>query len=161
MNSPPTGSRSLLRIDALFSLRSFLIGVVPLLAVLAVMGGSLAAALQMLLVSTICTLGIGGFFWVGAAMLFGAVLPLLVPRLRAKPVPAFAAAAGPEQAMFNLLVNYASAKLGQGASGDGVRRDLRRNGWSEPQAEAAVAQARSLLAATVAGAGPGGNGDGG
>jgi hypothetical protein len=55
MNSPPTGSRSLLRIDALFSLRSFLIGVVPLLAVLAVMGGSLAAALQMLLVSTICT----------------------------------------------------------------------------------------------------------
>jgi hypothetical protein len=63
--------------------------------------------------------------------------------------------------MLNLLVNYASAKLGQGASEDGVRRDLRRNGWSEPQAEAALAQARLLLAANVAGAGPGGNGDGG
>ena len=161
MNSPSTGSRSFLGIDSRFAMRSLLIGVMPMIAVLALLCGSFGDALQIIIISTVCTLGIGGFFWVGVAMLFGVVLQLLVPRLRAKPVPAFAAAAGPEQAMFNLLVQYASAKLGQGASEDGVRRDLRRSGWSEPQAEAALAEARSLLAANVAGAGPGGNGDGG
>lgn len=60
-----------------------MIGVLPLLALLVLFGGD--AALQLIFLSTICTFGIGGFFWVGLAMLFGAVLQLLVPALQARP----------------------------------------------------------------------------
>lgn len=166
-NSPPTGSRSLLGIDGRFARRSLVIGVLPLLALLVLFGGD--AALQLIIVSTICTFGIGGFFWVGVAMLFGAVLQLLVPALRARP-PAEAAPAARHpgldpllpggktsvsQLLVNnagakfhrLLVNYACAKLRQGASEEGLRRDLLWTGWTEIEVTAVLEEARALVTA--------------
>jgi hypothetical protein len=55
--------------------------------------------------------------------------------------------AGGEKVVANLLVNYASAKLRQGASENGVRRDLLWSGWSEVQTTAALEEARALLSA--------------
>ena len=151
MNSPSTGSRSFLGIDARFAMRALLIGVVPMLALLTVMCGSFGDALQMIIISTVCTLGIGGFFWAGVAMLFGALLQVLVPSLRVKPGVGAAPGAAPsrlepsgaggEKVVANLLVNYASAKLRQGASEAAVRRDLLRSGWNEGQADSALKQA--------------------
>jgi hypothetical protein len=169
MNSPPpTGSRSFFGLDAHFSMRALLIGVVPMLALLTVMCGSFADALQMIIISTICTLGIGGFFWAGVAMSFGAVLQVLVPSLRVKPGVGAAPGAAPsrleppgagaEKSVSHLLVKYASGKLSQGASEEGVRRDLLWSGWSEVQATAALEEARALLtAAPVANSGRAGD----
>jgi hypothetical protein len=151
MNSPSTGSRSFLGIDARFAMRALLIGVVPMLALLTVMCGSFGDALQIIIISTVCTLGIGGFFWAGVAMLFGALLQVLVPSLRVNPGVGAAPGAAPssleppgaggEKVVANLLVNYASAKRRQGASETAVRRDLLRSGWNEGQADAALKQA--------------------
>jgi len=168
MNSPSTGSRSFLGIDSRFAMRSLLIGVMPMIAVLALLCGSFGDALQIIIISTVCTLGIGGFFWAGVAMLFGALLQVLVPSLRVKPGVGAAPGAAPsrleppgaggEKVVANLLVNYASAKLRQGASEEGVRRDLLWSGWSEVQATAALEEARALLtAAPVANSGRAGD----
>jgi hypothetical protein len=59
----------------------------------------------------------------------------------------------------DLLVTYASGKLSQGASEEGVRRDLLGSGWSEHQAAAALEEASALLnAAPVMGSGRAGDG---
>jgi len=102
-------------------------------------------------------------------MLFGALLQVLVPSLRVKPGVGAAPGAAPsrleplgaggEKVVANLLVTYASAKLRQGASEEGVRRDLLWSGWSEVQATAALEEARALLtAAPVANSGRAGDG---
>jgi len=151
MNSPSTGSRTFLGIDSRFAMRSLQIGVLPMMAVLALLCGSPVVALGLIVASTVCTLGIGGFFWAGVAMLFGALLQVLVPSLRVKPGVGAAPGAAPsrleppgagaEKSVSHLLVNYASAKLRQGASEAAVRRDLLRSGWNEGQADAALKQA--------------------
>lgn|GEM_PF-1776817 len=142
MNSPsPTGSRSWFVPDSRFALRAFLIGVAPMVGLLALMSGSLDSAVSMILLSVLCTAGIGGLFWVGVAILVGTVLQLLLPPLRPAPreVVFRATAREPDEAM--LLRHYAGEKLGQGMSEAAVRRDLLRSGWNEGQADAALKQA--------------------
>lgn len=180
MNYPPPRSRSPLGIDGRFARRSLVIGVLPLLALLVLFGGD--AALLLIIVSTICTFGIGGFFWVGLAMLLGAVLQLLVPALRARPPAGVGAAAvhpgldpplsggktSVSQLLVNnagakfhhLLVNYACGKLRQGASEEGLRRDLLWTGWTEIEVTAVLEEARALVTAAPV-AGSGGASDGG
>ena len=167
--SPSQGSRSWFALDSRFAQRSFLLGLVPMVVLLALMSGSFLNALQMILFSTICSAGIGGLFWAGVAMLIGTVMQLLLPRLRARPAEGSASGAsrpnvpgpGGEQAIEDLLAEYASARLRQGASKEGVRRDLRWSGWSEAQATAALDRAGSLITATAAETGDGRSGDGG
>jgi hypothetical protein len=152
-----------------FSERSLVIGLLPTLALVALMSGSLDNAVNMIVISTVCTGGIGGLFWVGLSMLVGTVLQLLVPALQRRTASADAAATrlpgtdppglGREDVVADLLVSYASAKLGQGASEEGIRRDLLWSGWSEPQATAALEQARAHLSAAP-GAGSARVGDG-
>jgi hypothetical protein len=147
----------LFRNDAYYAMRSLLIGVLPMVAVLALLCGSFPMALALIYGSTVCTLGIGGFFWLGVAKLFGVLLQQLVPALRSKTLSGAAAAdrrpgldppgPGGEKVVANLLVTYASEKLRQGASEDGVRRDLLWSGWSEVQTTAALEEARALLSA--------------
>jgi hypothetical protein len=152
-----------------FTERSLVIGLLPTLALLALGCGSLDKAVNIIVLSIFCTAGIGGLFWVGVTMLVGTVVQLLVPALRLRTASDDAAGARPpglgspvsggEKAVSDLLVTYASGKLSQGASEEGVRRDLLGSGWSEHQAAAALEEASALLnAAPVMGSGRAGDG---
>jgi hypothetical protein len=98
--------------------------------------------------SIICTLGIGGFFWIGVAMLLGAALQVLLPSLRARPgQPQAAKAADNPPAP---LIAYASGRLGIGIREGRVRRDLHRAGWGDALIESVLARAHAQLAARAA-----------
>jgi hypothetical protein len=59
-------------------LRDVLLGLLQLLVLLTLMLGSFNRALELLAVSTVCTLGIGAAFWLAMAYVLGAASPYVV-----------------------------------------------------------------------------------
>jgi hypothetical protein len=135
-----------------FVLRATLTGLPVLFLLLVTSTGSVSNASSLLLLSVVCTAGIGGLFWLGMAFLLGAAVFLLVAgvaRMAGWPVPAWLKA-GPRTtgggATVEALGHYADAQLRLGRSSDAIGRDLRRQGWREDEV------ARALTAAASPGA---------
>ncbi|MFM7314381.1 MAG: hypothetical protein ACKO0M_14670 [Cyanobium sp.] len=147
---------------AWFSLRSLLIGLLPMVVVLTLMCGSLDAAVTMVFWSVVCPLGIGAVFWAALAMLIGAGLQVLVPSLQARR-PATAdgrriAAATSHPDPLKPLIDYAVLGLERGLSAERLSGDLLRAGWTETEVQSALEAARQRIA-TAAGTGPEGPAD--
>lgn len=158
MNSDPTRSPLHSRPIALFSLRSLLLGLVPMLALLWLLVGSLTNAMTIIAASIVCTLGIGAAFWVGIAMLLGAALQVLLPSLRGRTRPPAETDAAVAVGKLTPLVDYACFQLRIGSSEERVRLNLDRAGWGEQQIATVLAEARGLLA-TMDGDGAGSDPD--
>lgn len=125
-------------------LRDVLVGVLLLLMQLALMLGSLQSALELLAVSTVCTLGIGGVFWLAMAYVLGAVScyvlfhlirPLGWPQIQALR-PSFGSGSSNSG-----LRGYVERRRRAGGDDDHIRADLLRGGWSPSEVEAALAAA--------------------
>lgn len=150
MTSPVAGLFSFVRFDARFTLRSFLLGLPLLLLILLGLTGSLDTLATMLVLSMICTLGIGGFFWFGAALLLGVLLQLLLPFLRGQPP---VGRGGEPLSTSDLLrpqaadplVRYIQRREAEGAEEASVRSDLRRAGWAAHQVAAALERAHQSV----------------
>jgi len=166
MTRSSEGPLDFIRLDAPFAGRCLLLGVGPLLLILAVGSGSWESMLTMLFLSVLCTMGIGALFWLGAAILIGFLLQLFFPFLRAMPGRATARSPSNQgsHSLQNLFqgdhtplprsgdprVAYIRRQRSEGISEDTVRRELRRAGWEEAQVAAALQQAREEGAASGA-----------
>lgn len=145
------GPFSFLRLDARFALRCFLLGLPLLLLILFALSGSVETMAGILLISVVCTAGIGGFVWFAAALLLGVLLQLLLPFLRGRPPLRRDSGDGLTSSDLLLprgaadsLVRYILRREAEGARESSVRSDLRRAGWGDDQVEAAVERARQL-----------------
>ncbi len=132
-------------------MRSALIGALPLLLLLTLLSGSLGNAVGILLLSVVCTLGIGGLFWIGAAILIGATLQLLLPSLQAAGSTARgsgrrtgspAATLTQEVPVFvRQLHHYVNVQRRQGVSAERLRSDLLAHGWTAEEVNDALKRA--------------------
>lgn len=151
MTSPLAGLFSFVRCDARFALRSFLLGLPLLLLILLGLTGSFDTMATMLLLSLICTLGIAGFFWFGAALLLGGLIQLLLPFLRGQPPvrhggdPRSISDLLRPQGAADSLVRYIQRREAEGVGEATVRTDLRRAGWNADQVAAALERARGSV----------------
>lgn len=133
-----------------FALRTFLLGLpLLLLLLLGLNGGSIDQVATMLLISVVCTAGIGAVFWFGIALLLGILLQLLVPPLRGKPYPPHGGGDGltttdllRPSGPLDSLTGYILRREAEGAGEATVRTDLRRAGWDADQVSAALQRAR-------------------
>ena len=143
-----------------------------MLVMLAILTGDPGTAVVILVVSVVCTLGIGGVLWVGLAILIGAILQVLFPFLSPTPdqgpsahhrdaqlASASDTPGSSETLVPEPLVHYAIHKLRLGLGEDVVRRNLKRNGWSEAQIAAVLPVAYARMAAAQDGMEEGHNGD--
>jgi hypothetical protein len=177
MNRSANGFFAFVRFDGGFFLRCFLLGLPPLLLIGYGLLGSLQSLARLLVVSVVCTLGIGAFFWFGLAMLMGFVLQVLVPPLRGAPPvvsgagsrsvetllkgtsrsagPVLGPAQRPAASAWSQdpLGSFIRARRMAGEGEQALRRDLRRAGWSEEQVAAALEQAGGGMAVVQAGGG--------
>jgi len=118
------------------------VGVPLLLFVLTVMTGSAAAAGNLLLVSLVCTLGVGGVFWGVMAWILGAITVLALDQLiRPLGGPRLSASwkglgSGPS---LPVIASYVERRRQAGGDDDHIRADLLRGGWSPADVEAALA----------------------
>ena len=93
-------------------------------------------ALMLLMMSVICTLGIGGLLWLAMAVLIGRTLRLLWRLFRAARFGATrrpSSAGSTDAATAAVLSRYVEASLGQGADPQRLRRDLLGQGWTASQ----------------------------
>jgi hypothetical protein len=121
---------------------SLAVGVPLVVLGLSLLTGSLEAAAQLLFFSVICTLGIGGLFWLGLAFGVGFLTLHLVGLLL--PGVGKGAATGSadrRQRESETVALYVSRRLQQGGDLTLIRRDLRQAGWDTSQIDAAVAAA--------------------
>ena len=116
-----------------------LVGLPLVLLGLVVLSGSLQDALNLILFSTLCTLGIGGLFWLGLAALIGTALLAVVAALRQQPITFAGRAAAQQQ----LLAGYVQTRRRSGADEQRIRSDLQRAGWRAAEIENAFAAASS------------------
>lgn len=125
-------------------LRDLLVGLLLLVPLLAVMTGSLNEALQLLLVSIVCTLGVGGLFWGliawGLGMVTLLVLDGVIRSLGGSRPPALRPAVGSGSAQ-PVITTYVRRRRQAGGGDDHIRADLLRGGWPPAEVEAALAQA--------------------
>lgn len=118
-----------------------LLGLLQLLVLLTLMLGSFNSALQLLAVSTVCTLGIGAAFWLAMAYVLGAaslyvVVQLIRPLGWSQPKtlrPSFGAGA-----TSTALRTFVERRRRGGGDDDHIRADLLRAGWSSSEVEAAL-----------------------
>lgn len=159
MTSPVAGFFSFIRFDARFAARCFLLGMPLLLLILFGLTGSLESMATMLLISVVCTAGIGGFLWYGVALLLGLLVQLLLPFLRGQPPVSRGGVAlsatdllRPQEAT-DSLVRYIQRREAEGAGLASLRTDLRRAGWGDDQVAAALERARRSVPSTPSSAG--------
>lgn len=86
-----------------------------------------ATAAQLVLVSIVCTLGIGGFFWVALAFGAGWLLLTLWEALRGHHAPVHPDVDPQAEA----LTQYVRRAIQAGANPDQLLRRLQRQGWTE------------------------------
>lgn len=114
-----------------------LVGMPVVLVGLVLLTGSLEAAANLILLSTLCTLGIGGLFWIGIAALVGAGLLAVVAALRHQPITLGGRAAAEQQ----LITAYVQSRRQAGGDEQRIRSDLQRAGWRPAEIETALAPA--------------------
>ena len=160
MSSSPHRSSRYRRKTAKYVLSAIGLGLLPMLLLLVLISGSFNNAFTLLGVSIICTLGIGGLFWLGVSFLLGSiVLELFLPGVGCEvddgdPQPASPQAR--DRVRVEPLARFSLQALQQGSTDASLRRDLHRAGWEFEIIDAAIATARSRLADTVnSGAGSG------
>jgi hypothetical protein len=133
----PTGASAVLA----QALPNIAVGVPLVLLWLTLLTGSLEAASQLLLFSVVCTLGIGGLFWLGLAFGVGFLTLHLVRLLAGDGKGAAAGSAERRQRESDAVAQYVLRRLQQGGDLALIRRDLKQAGWNASQIDAAVAAA--------------------
>jgi hypothetical protein len=131
-------SRTLLNLARV--LLSLAVGVPLVVLWLTLLTGSLEAVLQLLLFSVVCTLGIGGLFWLGLAFGVG-FLTLHLVRLLPGSGKGAVTGATQRQRDRDAVALYVSRRLQQGGDLALIQRDLKQAGWDASQIDAAVAAA--------------------
>lgn len=114
-----------------------LLGMPLVLLGLVVLTGSAQDAFNLLLFSTVCTLGIGGLFWFGLAVLVGTGLRAVAAALRHEPISLGGRVAAQQQ----LLQCYVQTRRQAGGDGQRIRSELQRAGWRAAEIDAAFAAA--------------------
>lgn len=123
------------------ALLNIAVGVPLVLLGLTLLTGSLEAVLQLLLFSVVCTLGIGGLFWLGLAFGVGFLTLHLVKLLPGVGKGPMSGAAVQRQRDSDAVAGYVSRRLQQGGDLALIRRDLKQAGWDASQIDTAVAAA--------------------
>jgi hypothetical protein len=123
------------------ALLNLAVGVPLVILGLTLLTGSLEAVLQLLLFSVVCTLGIGGLFWMGLAFGVGFLTLHLVRLLPGVGKGAVTGTAEQRQRDRDAVALYVSRRLQQGGDLALIQRDLKRAGWDASQIDAAVAAA--------------------
>jgi len=119
-------------------MRDAALGLPVLVLVLVLVMKSPADALMLLVVSMVCTLGIGGLLWLALSVLIGWSLRLLWQAFRGARRPPGPSAGSAGGGVPLVVSRYVEGRLGQGADPDRLRRDLLRQGWSPSQVAAAL-----------------------
>jgi len=123
-------------------LRDVLLGLLLLVVLLTLMLGSFNRALELLALSTVCTLGIGAAFWLAMAYVLGAaslyVLVQLIKPLGWAQSPALRPSFGSGSSTTGLST-YVERRRRSGGDDAHIRADLLRAGWSPSEVEAALA----------------------
>lgn len=127
------------------------IGAVVLLGILTALTGGLDAALGLVGMSVLCTLGGGLVVWIPLALFLGALvrrLALLVLRRPSEEAAPGAAALGPaiKARQHAALIRYAQRLGVTEQVPQEVYAALRRNGWGPAEIDAAWAEARRSAA---------------
>ena len=122
------------------------IGSVALIVVLAVFAGGLNAALSLLLISIVCTLGAALVIWIPLAIALGALLRVTLSRLAPR-APSTEAPEPPPDLGIKALHRTALRRYAErlGASNTvpaDVYAVLKRNGWAVAEIDEAWAEAR-------------------
>jgi hypothetical protein len=93
-----------------------------------------SAAGTLFFFSVVCTLGIGGVFWVALAFGMGWIMTTLWQAIRGHHAPT-----QPESSpQMDALTTYVSRALQAGANDDQLQRRLQRQGWAEEEIAQAI-----------------------
>jgi hypothetical protein len=115
-------------------LQAGLVGLPLVLLGLVLLTGSAEAALNLIVLSTVCTLGIGGLFWFGIAAVLGYAVLAVWRAVQHKPAPGNGKAEAQQ-----LISTYVQSRLQEGGDAERIRADLQRTGWRPAEINAAFA----------------------
>lgn len=94
---------------------------------------------QLFVMSIICTLGIGGVFWIALAFVTGWLILTIWAAIRGEHAPDHPASTPQAEA----LTTYVRKALQAGANDDQLLRRLQRQGWTEDEIVQAIQRVES------------------
>ncbi len=127
-----------------FQLKFFqasLVGFPIVIFITIILAGGIQNAFLMMALSVICTMGVGGVFWWGAAWVVGRSLLAIYDLAKGtEQQPALVAVSADLSAEQQALVDYIRRSLNANASESQIKTRLRAKGWSDGDIEAAYQQ---------------------